>query len=217
MRSLLRCIVAAFAILFAATFTLQLNAQGSAGTVRGTVTDPAGAFIGGADVAILNSVSGYSRQTKSDSSGHYEFTNLPLNPYRVTVSAQGFNTSVQNVSVDSVIPVAVATTLRVGIASENVTVTAEDLIESDPTDHTDVDRDLFDKVPLESQSSTLSSLVTLASPGIAADSNGLFHGLGDHASNSFSIDCPPTRCSRWRSSTERLRQSMAEKPAWLST
>ncbi len=63
-----------------------------------------------------------------------------------------------------------------------------DLVEDDPTFHTDVDRDLFIKVPLESQSSSLSSLVTLSTPGVAADSNGLFHGLGDHASNSFAID-----------------------------
>ena len=54
-----------------------------------------------------------------------------------------------------------------------------------------MDRGLFQKVPLESQSSSLSSLVTLTSPGVAADSNGLFHGLGDHASNSFSIDGQP--------------------------
>ncbi len=33
--------------------------------------------------------------------------------------------------------------------------------------------------------------MTLASPGVAADSNGLFHGLGDHASNSFSLDGQP--------------------------
>ena len=57
-----------------------------------------------------------------------------------------------------------------------------------PPFHVDVDRDLFNKVPLESASSTLSSLVTLTTPGVAADSNGLFHGLGDHASNSFSVD-----------------------------
>jgi hypothetical protein len=37
----------------------------------------------------------------------------------------------------------------------------------------------------------VSSLVTLAAPGVAADSNGLFHGLGDHASNSFSVDNQP--------------------------
>src|SRR5207237_4578113 len=40
-------------------------------------------------------------------------------------------------------------------------------------------------------SSSVSSLVTLASPGVAADSNGLFHGLGDHAENSFSVDNQP--------------------------
>ena len=50
---------------------------------------------------------------------------------------------------------------------------------------------MFDKLPLESPSSELSSLVTLASPGVAADSNGLFHGLGDHAENSFSLDGQP--------------------------
>jgi len=33
--------------------------------------------------------------------------------------------------------------------------------------------------------------VTLTTPGVAADSNGLFHGLGDHASNSFSFDGQP--------------------------
>ena len=31
----------------------------------------------------------------------------------------------------------------------------------------------------------------MASPGVAADSNGLFHGLGDHAENSFSLDGQP--------------------------
>ncbi|HEY6765378.1 MAG TPA: TonB-dependent receptor plug domain-containing protein, partial [Candidatus Sulfotelmatobacter sp.] len=48
-----------------------------------------------------------------------------------------------------------------------------------------------DKLPLESQSSSVSSLVTLSTPGIAADSNGLFHGMGDHAENSFSVDGQP--------------------------
>jgi hypothetical protein len=66
-----------------------------------------------------------------------------------------------------------------------------DLLEKDPTFHTDVDKDLFDKLPLESASSSVSSLVTLASPGISADSNGLFHGMGDHAENSFSVDGQP--------------------------
>ena len=72
-----------------------------------------------------------------------------------------------------------------------VEASGEDLLETDSTAHTDMDRALFEKLPLESASSSLSSLVTLSTPGIAADSNGLFHGLGDHASNSFSIDDQP--------------------------
>jgi len=42
-----------------------------------------------------------------------------------------------------------------------------------------------------SQSRTAKGLVTLTSPGMAADSNGLFHSLGDHAENSFSADGQP--------------------------
>src|SRR4029077_4974588 len=60
-----------------------------------------------------------------------------------------------------------------------------------PSFHTDVDTSLTERLPLESQSSSVSSLVTLVSPGVVADSNGLFHGLGDHAENSFSVDGQP--------------------------
>src|SRR5437660_2220129 len=83
--------------------------------------------------------------------------------------------------------------LKVGSAATSVTVEAkgEDLVENDPSFHTDVDTVLTERMPLESQSSAVSSLVTLASPGVVADSNGLFHGLGDHAENSFSIDGQP--------------------------
>src|SRR5678809_96008 len=93
----------------------------------------------------------------------------------------------------STVPVDLSIALKVEGSSESVTVEAngEDLLEKSSTFHTDIDRGLFDKLPLESQSSSLSSLVTLSSPGIAADSNGLFHGMGDHAENSFSVDGQP--------------------------
>jgi hypothetical protein len=79
--------------------------------------------------------------------------------------------------------------LQIAGASQTITVESEGpQVEDTSTYHTDVDRDLFTKVPLESQSSGLSALVTQTVPGVSADSNGLFHGLGDHASNSFSVD-----------------------------
>jgi len=101
--------------------------------------------------------------------------------------------SAQDVEPRSAVPVNVSVKLQVAGSTTAVTVEAEggDLVENDPTFHTDVDKNLFDKLPLESQSSSVSSLVTLSTPGISADSNGLFHGLGDHAENSFSVDGQP--------------------------
>jgi hypothetical protein len=96
----------------------------------------------------------------------------------------------QTVDVQSFVPIALTTTLQIAAASTivDVTTTSGDLVEADPVGHTDVDRDLFAKIPLESISSSVSSLVTLSSPGVSADSNGMFHSMGDHASNSFSVD-----------------------------
>ena len=51
---------------------------------------------------------------------------------------------------------------------------AEDLLERDPTAHTDVDQSLIAKLPIES-SAGLNQVITLASPGVVADSNGFFH------------------------------------------
>src|SRR5271154_4595509 len=191
--SIRRGIFAAFAIIFSFSISgLWAQSVGSAGTIHGTVTDATGAIVPGANVTIINPVSGLTRSTTSDSDGHYQFTNLPFNPYHLSVSITGFAPYSQDVPVQSVVPIVLKTVLTVGGTSTVVDVTTSgDLLESDSTFHTDLDRAAFAKLPLESQSSSLSSLVTLASPGVAADSNGLFHGLGDHASNSFSIDGQP--------------------------
>ncbi|HZB87504.1 MAG TPA: TonB-dependent receptor [Terracidiphilus sp.] len=177
--------------LFLLAFTaLGAQAQtGNAGVIRGTVTDPSGAVIPNAAVHLTNSVSGLDRTTTTDATGQFQFANIPFNPYEVTVTATGFAPSTEGMEIRSVIGVNLKLTLAVKGSSSTVTVEAGgDLVEDDPTFHTDVDRNLFTTVPLESQSSSLSSLVTLITPGVAADSNGLFHGLGDHASNSFSVD-----------------------------
>jgi hypothetical protein len=185
--------ILSFALLFlfsAIFWTVQ--AQSNSGSISGTVTDPSGAVVPGATITVENPVSGYLRTAKTDSTGRFHFSNLPFNPYHLTAKATGFGGVGQDADVRSDIPVNVGITLKVAGESTTVTVVGgEDLLENDPTFHTDVDRGLFQKLPLESQSSSLSSLVTLSSPGVAADSNGLFHGLGDHASNSFSIDGQP--------------------------
>ena len=165
----------------------------SSTTLNGSVVDPSGAVIPGATVEIHNPVSQFQQTVTSDSSGAFSIPNIPFNPYHLTVTAKGFAPSVQDVDLRSPVPVNLKVTLQLATAVQTVTVESNgaDLIENDPTFHTDVDRSLFDKLPLESPTSAVSSLVTLSSPGIAADSNGLFHGLGDHAENSFSLDGQP--------------------------
>ena len=160
--------------------------------VRGSVNDPSGAVIAGATVEIQNPVSHYTQQTKTDELGNFQFANVPYNNYHVTASATGFSSASQDTDVRSSVPVQIKFGLQLGTAASSVTVeAAPDLIETGTTTHTDIDRGLFDKLPNESASSSLSSLVTLSAPGVSADSNGLFHGLGDHAENSFSVDGQP--------------------------
>jgi hypothetical protein len=179
--------------LFSLPVSTLAESLGNAAAVQGIVTDPSGAVIPGATVTIYNPVSHFERTATTDASGSFTFTNVPFNPYHLTVNAPGFSPHVEEVNLNSAVPTNLTITLELPSEKTTVTVTTEaaDLIEVDPTTHTDVDRALFDKLPLESQSSELSSLVTLSSPGIAADSNGLFHGLGDHAQNSFSVDGQP--------------------------
>ena len=169
---------------------LAASAQsGNAGTVRGTVNDPSGAVVPNATVTLDNARSGLLRTVQTDATGQFVFSNIPFNPYRISITAHGFVPLSKEFELRSVVGTSLNLVLQVAGSTQTVTVAASgDLIETDPTFHSDVDRDLFIKVPLESASSTLSSLVTLSTPGVAADSNGLFHGLGDHASNSFSVD-----------------------------
>jgi hypothetical protein len=165
--------------------------QSNSASVGGTVLDSTGAVIPNATVEIHNPVSGYGRSTTTDSTGRFTFPNVPFNPYHLTVKAPGFENNVQDVELRAAVPVNVSISLKVGVTTALTVEAGADLIENDPISHTDVDRDLFVKLPLESQSSSLSSLITLATPGVAADSNGLFHGMGDHAENSFSLDGQP--------------------------
>ena len=129
------------------------RAQSNSGSIEGVVKDPSGSSVAGATVEISYLVSGYSRTTTTGTDGTFRFTNVPLNTYHTVVTAPGFASYTQDVDVRSTVPVSVAIGLKVGsAASTSVTVEANggDLVENESTLHTDVDRDLFDKLPLES-------------------------------------------------------------------
>ena len=187
----------AFLVMIFSSLLLSVPAShaqtGNSSTINGTVLDATNAVVANATVKIHNPVSGLERTTMTDANGNFSFANVPFNPYHLDVTAKGFDVFSQDVDVRSTVAVTLKIAMKVAgtTVTVNVEATGGDLIENDPTFHTDVDRELFKNLPLSSQSSSVSALITVVTPGVAADSNGLFHGLGDHAENSFSIDGQP--------------------------
>jgi hypothetical protein len=170
----------------------QAQGLGGAGTVQGTVADPTGGVMQAVDVKISNPVSGFTRTATTDANGKFVFSNLPPNPYHVSVEAQGFKAFDRDVDVRTGVPITFDISLVLASETTSVEVVghAENLTERDPTAHTDIDQSLMAKLPLES-SSGLNQIITLASPGVVSDSNGFFHPVGDHAQTQFSIDNQP--------------------------
>ena len=168
-------------------------AAGGAGTVQGTVKDPQGGAMTAVTVELSNPVTGLKRTATTDAAGRFVFRNLPPNGYHVSVVAQGFSAYATDVDVRSAVPIEIQVPLALAgtTASVDVVGHAEDLVERDPTAHTDIDQSLIAKLPMESTSAGLNQIVTLASPGVVSDSNGFFHPIGDHAQTQFSIDNQP--------------------------
>jgi hypothetical protein len=165
---------------------------GGAGTVQGIVSDTTGGVMVSASVKLSNPVSGFTRTSTTDEAGRFVFRNVPPNPYHLEIAAQGFDPVERDVDVRTSVPIDLALTMSVAGATSAVQVVghAEDLLEHDPTAHTDIDQSRVARLPLE-PSSGLNQVITLASPGVVADANGFFHPVGDHAQTQFSIDNQP--------------------------
>ena len=109
------------------------------------------------------------------------------------MQAQGFQAVERDVDVRTGVPITMDLQPPLAVATSSVQVVGhnEDLLERSPTAHTDIDQTLIAKLPVEASSGGLNQIVTLASPGVVADSNGFFHPVGDHAQTQFSIDNQP--------------------------
>jgi hypothetical protein len=183
------CLLALISMLSVVAFAQAL----SAGTVAGVVLDPNNAVVPSANVTIANPVTGYTRSAVTNSDGTFRFDNVPPNNYQLSVSASGFGPVNQSVAVRTSVPINLKLNLTVGEASETVTVTGgtADVLENVSSAHVDVDQTLINRLPLRDPGSGLSTAVTLAAPGVAADSNGGYHPLGDHFESNISLDNQP--------------------------
>src|ERR1700722_10183156 len=112
-------------ILALAFVTVQVIAQGgSAGVIRGTVTDPSGAVIPNATVHLTNPRSGLDRTASSDALGQFEFSNITFDSYQIAVSASGFAPQRKAVDIQSVVGATVKMVLQIATADSTVTVEA---------------------------------------------------------------------------------------------
>ena len=83
--------IAAVALALSLAISLaSAQSVGNSGSVSGTVLDSTGAVVPDAKVELRNPVSGFDRSTTTDSAGKFAFTNIPFNPYHITVMAAGF-------------------------------------------------------------------------------------------------------------------------------
>jgi hypothetical protein len=164
----------------------------SSGTVTGTINDPTGAVIANARIELRNAVTDYREAQTTDTSGTFRFNNVPPNNYRLTAEAKGFAPAQRDVDVRSALPVSINISLNLTSASTTVDVEANaNMVESDPSAHQDVDRSSFLKLPTFDPGGQLSQAITYSSGGVAADANGFYHPLGDHAQTTIVIDGQP--------------------------
>jgi hypothetical protein len=166
---------------------------GNAGTIEGTVTDPSGGVVGKAQITLHNTVTGYSQTTESGPDGSFRLTNIPPNPYHLEVTASGFSAFGQNVDVRNAVPIQIKAALALAGANTSVVVEGGvvEALENDPSAHVDVDRSQMLKITAADPGGSLSQAITYSTGGVAADGNGFFHPLGDHAQASFLIDGQP--------------------------
>ena len=166
---------------------------GNAGTIRASILDPSGAPISAAQVELSNAVTGLVRRIDANADGSVILQGVPQGSYRLRVTSRNFEPYSQDVAVRSSVPANIVIRLAVAGQSTSVTVASNGgaLVESVPVASQTVDRRLLTSLPLGSPNSALNDAITFTAPGVAADSNGFFHPLGDHAQVSYVVDGQP--------------------------
>ena len=113
------------ALLPATVLNVQAAAQVSTGAILGHAADAQGASIADASVRITNLATGIVTASTTNSDGLYDVPNLQAGHYSVALSAPGFNTvEAPEVTLNVGAEVQVNLTLRLGVVSEKVVVTA---------------------------------------------------------------------------------------------
>ena len=165
-RSVARFVLLALAVLVC---TLPVLAQQTLGSLNGTVVDPSGAAVVGVTVTATDACHQCNRgPPPTGSTGFFQIFNLPVGTYSVSVSGSGFEvTKLTAIPVQEARATTVNATLKVGQASESVTVTAIPLLNAtDTTNGYTLDASQIEITPLATGSFTQ---LAVLSPGVNAE------------------------------------------------
>ncbi len=171
-------VLLSLALLFLVQSTTAY-AQIQIGTVKGTVTDPTGALVSGADVTLDNPLTGFHMTAIAGNQGEYIFNNVPFGSYTLRAKAAGFQTTTDSVSIRSNIPVVTNVKLSIAGVSETLSVrTADALVQSDSSGtSTTVDESFIRRTPGSSRNRQLQKVIA-TTPGWRAENDGLLHVRG---------------------------------------
>jgi hypothetical protein len=176
--------------------TSALYAQSTTGTVVGTIKDPQGAAVTGAVVNLTNVGTNAKHSTVTGDTGGYQFVNLEVGSYQLTVEATGFQKAEFN-PFDLGGRETKRVDAQIQIASQTTTVNVESAAAVVQTDTSSVSetkgsRELTDlPVAITSRSTgSTSAMSTLtAQSGVQSDANGNISVAGSLPSQlSMSID-----------------------------
>ena len=182
--------VVTFALLFSAT---SLSAQITTGEITGTVTDQSGAIVAGATVSAVCPDTNFTRDVTSGAAGEYRLADMPPCVFKVSVSAQGFKTTVRDVTVSHAQETKADFQLQVGQKSDTVLVeAASPLVDFSEGVNTEVDTKAIVDLPTEGRD--YKSILALT-PGVQRSPGGGFMDVSINgqrtSTNNYMIDGVP--------------------------
>src|SRR6202158_954227 len=110
-------------IVFSLSLTASMYSQVTGAPLSGTISDPSGGVIPGAQISIRNIATGISKDFQADSDGYYTAPNLEPGTYEVRVTAKGFNTVVSTITLAVGAQQQLNIPMRVGETTQTVQVT----------------------------------------------------------------------------------------------
>ena len=167
--------------------SVSARSQTQLATVFGTVSDPTGAVIEGADVTVSSTSTGIQREGLTDLKGEYRVAGLPQGTYAVRAAKEKFQTQVlEGIALSSGASIAINLSLKVGSVPQDVTVKADAAIDTTTSTISGaIAEPSLTELPLNGRDLFKS---TILEPGVAPTPSSAPSLLSDGKANQVSVD-----------------------------